>query len=255
MWRMYNKKCDSQLKVTKWFFTNIFSTEYNLGFGTPRVDTCSACSELKTRIKNTKDLQAREKIILKLNIHCQRADAYFDKLREESNDLVTLSFDCEKNQALPKLSDQAAYYRRQLNFYNFTIVKGSSHNTLNKENIDSHYWIEGEQSKGSNEIASALYFSLNNLRMSSNIKRVRLCCDGCPEQNKNTVMIGMISYWLHNKAPPHIQTVELDFPVTGHSFIPPDRVFGTIEKVINKEILLSPKSMWRSLKSILQFST
>ena len=28
--------------------------------------------------------------------------------------------------------------------------------------------------------------------MSSNIKRVRLCCDGCPGKNKNTVMIGMI---------------------------------------------------------------
>ena len=62
-------------------------------------------------------------------------------------------------------------------------------------------------------------------------------------------MIGMSSYWLHNKAPPHIQTVELDFPVTGHSFILPDRVFGTNEKVINKkEVIFSPKEYVEVIK-------
>lgn len=34
---------------------------------------------------------------------------------------------------------------------------------------------------------------------------------------------------------PNIQSVEIVFPVRGHSFIPPDRVFGLIEKDIKNK--------------------
>lgn len=40
---------------------------------------------------------------------------------------------------------------------------------------------------------------------------------------------------------PNVKTIELVFPVTGHSFIPPDRVFGNIEKKIRKgEVITTP---------------
>lgn len=50
--------------------------------------------------------------------------------------------------------------------------------------------------------------------------------DGCSGQNKNSTMIGMISKWFSSSSPRLLKKVELIFPVTGHSFIPPDRVFG-----------------------------
>ncbi|CAF4890430.1 unnamed protein product [Pieris macdunnoughi] len=53
-------------------------------------------------------------------------------------------------------------------------------------------------------------------------------------------MIGMCAKWL-TQAPLHIKTVELVFPVPGHSLIPPDRVFGLVEKEIKRmETILKP---------------
>ena len=49
------------------------------------------------------------------------------------------------------------------------------------------------------------------------------------------MMIGMHSHWLGCKALVHVRSAELIFPVTGHSYMPPDRVFGVIEKDIKKK--------------------
>lgn len=51
----------------------------------------------------------------------------------------------------------------------------------------------------------------------------------------------MCSYWLASKAPENIKTIEIVFPVVGHSFMPPDRVFARIEKAVkSKESIVSP---------------
>lgn len=47
-------------------------------------------------------------------------------------------------------------------------------------------------------------------------------------------MIGMLSNWLLTSSLPAIKKIELIFPVVGHSYIPPDRLFGQIEKVIKR---------------------
>lgn len=44
----------------------------------------------------------------------------------------------------------------------------------------------------------------------------------------------MCSFWLLKKAPSNVTQIELIFPQTGHSYIPPDRVFGLIEKSVRK---------------------
>ncbi|KAL1509952.1 hypothetical protein ABEB36_004616 [Hypothenemus hampei] len=70
-------------------------------------------------------------------------------------------------------------------------------------------------------------------------------------------MIGMASSWLLT-APPNIQSVEIIFPVTRHSYIPPDRIFGFIEKEIKKHegepfyrnIIGAPKNICKKGKSI-----
>lgn len=54
-------------------------------------------------------------------------------------------------------------------------------------------------------------------------------------------MVGMCAIWL-SQAPPHIKKIELIFPIPGHSFIPPDRVFGLIEKEIkHMENIVQPE--------------
>lgn len=149
---------------------------------------CSTCLQLKENIKST---QAEEQNILKvqLDIHLKRSQAYYNYLKEQDESLITLSFDCQKNQVLAKVPDQAAYYSRQLYMYNFTVVVGSSNNTLTKNNVFIYAWTEDEQYKGSNQIASSLFHCLLYHINWSNIQTVRLMADGCGGQNKNSVII------------------------------------------------------------------
>ena len=94
--------------------------------------------------------------------------------------------------------------------------------------------------KGSNEIVSAVYSHLCTSEFSG-VKKVRLFADGCCGQNKNSSMLVMCSKWLATQAPPKVQTLELIFPIPGHSFIPPDRVFGLIEKEVWARNNISPE--------------
>lgn len=45
--------------------------------------------------------------------------------------------------------------------------------------------------------------------------------------------MGMLMKWFQTD-PQHIKKLEVIFPVVGHSYLPPDRVFGNIEKVVRK---------------------
>lgn len=65
-------------------------------------------------------------------------------------------------------------------------------------------------------------------------EKILLTADGCNAQNKNSIMISMIAYWFAIFAPLHIEEVMIVYPVTGHNFIPPDRVFGRIERKLKK---------------------
>lgn len=92
-----------------------------------------------------------------------------------------------------------------------------------------------------NFIASAVWDALCKTHFVETIDSVHLFADGCGGQNKNIIMTTMISVWLQTKAPQHIKSISLKFPMVGHSFIPPDRVFGMIEKKVKKRsVLIKP---------------
>lgn len=90
-----------------------------------------------------------------------------------------------------------------------------------------------QSSKGSNEIASAVYDTLNKIEIPEVINKVKLIADECSGQNKNSTIMAMAAKWL-SQAPRNIKKVQLVFPVTGHSFLPADRVFALIEKEVKK---------------------
>lgn len=44
LWRMYSSETEQEdLQVKGMYFRYIFNRNYNLGYGTPRVDVCSTC--------------------------------------------------------------------------------------------------------------------------------------------------------------------------------------------------------------------
>lgn len=193
MWRMYqNKQEDETLKVRQCFFRNVFNTNYNIGFKTPRQDVCSKCTEFTDKIKKS---QNEEKVLLmaSLRIHKLKAKCFYTFLREYDEHTFSISFDCQKNQVLPKVADQAAYYSRQLYIYNFTIVIGTSTNKFPRENVRIYTWTENVHAKSSNEIASAVFDLLSQIDLTDK-KKVRMLADGCGSQNKNSTMIAMLAY-------------------------------------------------------------
>lgn len=246
LWRLYNSSCENEdvgLKVKKSYFRNHINKHYNIGFGAPAVDACSRCLELKEKIKFAKSESDKQMFMTQKRVHSLQAKAFFQLLGKEStDDILVMSYDCQKNQVLPKIPDQKAYYSRQLYIYNFTVVVGSSKDKLGKNNVFSYTWCEHEYPKGSNEIASCIFHALNTIVISPNINTVRLFADGCGGQNKNSTVIGMTSKWLLDHAPASVYRVELFFPVAGHSFMPPDRVFAFFEKEIRKkDTIISPQ--------------
>lgn len=238
MHAMYSDQItDPNLQVKRSYFRFVFNTNFNIGFKAPATYVCSTCTMLKESIKTEKDADRRQTLMNRLVVHKRRAKAFFKLLREGQPNTITMSIDCQKNMAVPKLFDQAAYFSRQISFYNFGVVEGTSKSALAKENVFLYVWGENDRPKGSNEIASAVYHRLCNL----NIDCIRLFADGCGGQNKNTILMTMCSYWLTSKAPHNIKKMEIIFPVVGHSFIPPDRVFARIEKSVkSKESIVSP---------------
>lgn len=233
LWRKFNESVPAEVKVKKSYFRRYFCIHYNIGFGIPATDACSTCLMLKEQLKNCTIQEEKSKLIVNLRVHRLKAKAFFNILQKQESDELILSYDCQKNLPLPKLPDQATYFSRQLYMYNFTICVGTSHDQQNQDNTFINVWLESCRPKGSNEIASAIYNRLKQLDLSG-IRKIHLVADGCGGQNKNSTVIGMVSYWLRNDSPENIKEVELVFPVVGHSFIPPDRVFGRIEKEIKK---------------------
>ncbi|KAL4720419.1 hypothetical protein ACJJTC_002453 [Scirpophaga incertulas] len=198
------------------------------------------CILLDEKIKIEKNEVTKVEHMTALRIHKLKAKMFNIYLREHNERTFTISFDCQKNQVLPNVADQAAYYSRQLYIYIFTIVIGTSTNKFPKENVRIYIWTENVYGKSSNEIASAVFHLLSNSNLEGKTK-IRVMADGCGSQNKNSTILAMCAFWLTTYAPKEIKTIELIFPVPGPSFMPADRIFGLIEKEIkNKEQIIHP---------------
>lgn len=146
MWRMYLKQAEVQVKEC--YFRRIFNTHYNVGFGSPRTDVCSTCTELLEKIEVETDENVKKDLIAQKRLHNLKAKRFYYLLNEQRHGMCTLSFDCQKNQVLPKIADQIAYYSRQLYIYNFAMVLQVPGKLLNKDTVNLYTWTENEFKKG-----------------------------------------------------------------------------------------------------------
>lgn len=104
------------LKINS-YFRDILNRFYNIGFGSPRTDVCSTCTELNEKIKVEKDPNVKNTLMIYKRVHKLKAKVFYQLLNEQKDGMATLSFDCHNNQVLPKVPDQIAYYSRQLYIY------------------------------------------------------------------------------------------------------------------------------------------
>lgn len=205
MWQRYCEECQrgglAKCSLSK--YKSVFYKNFNLGFGNPRTDTCSICAEYQIKIKATNDLEAKNDLRTKSRLHNMKAKKFFQILKEEKEDTVTVCFDCQQNQPLPKLSIGEVFYSRQVWLYNCLFMQVAN----NKNTNMAHYtWLETQSGRGANEIASAIRHYLLELEKD-----------------------------LHY------------YPIRGHSYMPPDRVFGNIEKDYRKMETITTPSQYYSV--------
>ena len=214
-------------------------TSFNLGFGNPRTDVCSTCVKLKFTISATEDSEKKKDLVTELLVHKMRAKKFYSQLKEEHDDSVlTVCFDLMQNQPLPRSPIGDAYYSRQL-WQFFLGVLVHQPGKQDKDDVSFYTWGEHEQGRGANSVASALtHFIEDRLTIPHhNIKLIRLFSDSCVGQNKNFAVL----LALHMLAAKYIVKFKHYFPVRGHSFMPPDRAFGRVEKLLRrKETILMP---------------
>lgn len=216
-------------------YYNIFVSKFNLAFGHPRQDVCSYCTDMKTKIEKELEQEKREEIKTDLQIHKKKSKLFFMKMAEKKEKVVSVSFDMMQTQPLPKLSVTDVFYCRQVWLYNITFVINSE-GVENRNTCHTYTWLETESGRGPNELCSALISFLSYLE--DKIKQtmspdqypetLNLFSDSCSAQNKNKYMITTLLYYINYKSSV-FKTINHTFPVRGHSYMPPDRIFGRIE--------------------------
>lgn len=73
MWRLYNSNASPDHTVKQSFFRKESNINYNIGFGNPRTDVCSRCTELLESIKVAKTIEERQILMATKQVHSLKA--------------------------------------------------------------------------------------------------------------------------------------------------------------------------------------
>ncbi|KAK5648042.1 hypothetical protein RI129_002934 [Pyrocoelia pectoralis] len=243
LWKIYNERATENLKVNYKYFSRIFNNQFNVAFGSPATDVCGFCVRTQTLISNCKDKNEVDRLRTNLRVHKFRAKQFFKLMKEQPLNSVSYCFDLQQVQVLPKVPIQDAFYSQQLSFYCFCVTD------IDIKKPIFYTWLENQSKRGSAETSSALHNFLNKQEFEPHIKHIRLFADGCGGQNKNAHMMHMLMIWLYKDSPKTIESVEVIFPVRGHSYLPADRVFGQIEKVVRSHSTIKSPTKYYEIYS------
>lgn len=113
-------------------------------------------------------------------------------------------------------------------------------------------WTENEAPRGSNEVCSALidFLSVLEEKIQDGPERpnkLRLFSDACSGQNKNRTIVSSLLHYANTNQT--FSSVQHFFPIRGHSYMPPDRVFGRMEQVFRKKEKIETPEEYRSIFS------
>lgn len=232
MYELFTKKWpDLSNKVKYEYYLKYFNENYSLRFGRPQIDVCSECERLGTKLKdphlndNAKRVNAAE-----LLIHKRRAKKFYTQIQNvtkmcaERDDVCGITFDFMQNLPLPDIPVQEIFYYRQLWVYAFQI-----HNL--KDNTGHFYtYHEGQAYKGPDEVCSFLLHYILN-KISPDITELHIFSDGCPGQNRNHTVVRFLMTLAATK---RFTKICHYFPIRGHSFLPCDRDFGIVKRVVRR---------------------
>ncbi|KAJ4431978.1 hypothetical protein ANN_20587 [Periplaneta americana] len=152
-------------------------------------------------------------------------------MKKDPQNSMSLCFDVQQVQPLPKLAIGEAYYARQLSYYALGTLL-----TLITHFPTFYCWAENQAKRGAIKVSSALsHFLTNyNFKEKKNISLLRHFSDDCAGQNRNAHVVHALYWWLLNKSPDSLMEICMTFSVRGHSFLQTKRMFDILEKNLRK---------------------
>lgn len=151
IYELYKEKCSGLniQPVKEHMYRHIFNTRFNLHFKIPRKDTCKQYDEYKIKIDASDDQETIKKLKDEHELHLLKVEEACKSMKEDAakcsttiDNIYVCSMDLQKALPFPKLNVSDAYYKRNMDCYNFGI-----HDL--RENIGYFYvWDETIASKG-----------------------------------------------------------------------------------------------------------
>ncbi|KAJ8875921.1 hypothetical protein PR048_023829 [Dryococelus australis] len=232
-WLLWTSQQEYRCLYSK--FHDIFMMTFNLGFGNPRSEVCSFCEEQNKKLQLATYEKERKTLMVDKRLHTLRENTFYSQLKIDPAESITVVFDCQQNQPLTKLSVSDTFYSRQEWFYNlaFMVYHGSI-DAPKEEYISFHTWLETQRGGSSTEVTSALihYFQHLKDKFLSDIHTVCLLSNSAAPQNKNAMVLAAQCGYTDSTT--RWKKIEHYFPVRGNSYMPPDSVFGPVEKDLHK---------------------
>ena len=211
-------------------YNHTFSDEFNMSFGYPRTDICDTCEKqqayLATAEANNDGVDVK-KIETERELHIRKADVFNTQLSEITEAALAIQDQCnvaviaihsKKYLPLHIINVSQEYYKRQLWLHNF----------CNHDNVNNFAWMllysENFAAKGPIEVISCLDSSYIE-RLSSKIRNLHIFSGNCFSQNKSRYLFA----YLHAMAHAKLDEIHIHYPIPGHSRMPCDRNFASIE--------------------------
>lgn len=206
-------------------YSEVFSTEYNLGFHRPIKDQCDLCTKYLNTTEDSKET-IKEEYTQHLTDHklVSEMKSSSKERSKASIDFEAYAFDLEQVLVTPKMMASSSYYKRKLSTYNLSWYE------LGSGRVVCNIWHEGLAGRGSNEIASCIFKLLEDASK-RDVKYVDLFSDSCGGQNRNRFFVTMLWFAINRLS---IQEVVHTFFVRGHSKNENDSVHSTVERAAQK---------------------
>lgn len=242
MHRLFIERYRSMRCVTYEKYLQVFNTKFNISFGYPRSDICDTCEHLVAQIRavdGKSDAKGKKKLEVSHKLHVSKADSFYsqqaDAIKTE-DDCCVIAIDFQKNLPLPLTGIGPEYFKRQLWVHNFCVTD------MKTRKSTMHLYSEHFAGKGSNEVASCLLSYIEKL--DAGVRRLKIFADNCFAQNKNRVLFVVLQSVVVRG---RLESIEINYPVPGHSRLPCDRAFALIEKKRRRLDRVSVPSQWTKL--------
>lgn len=108
MWKGERAACGGKICSYQKYY-NIFTSRFNLGFGSPKSDICSFCVTKKIEINKTGDINEKQKLITEHRLHSLRAKKFYQIMKLGESSVLKVIFDMQQNKSLLKLNVGEVY--------------------------------------------------------------------------------------------------------------------------------------------------